>query len=198
MNNIKKAYLRAIGTITATFVLVVGMTFAAVNTQATLTGSSLSTTSADLLLWNGNSFASTAPGFAVDSLVPGIGSQEFSISFKNTGGSPMTLGAHIPTVLKFAGFNSTSASTAMKAVKVTIKNTATGEKIDTSLYSLTLSTDVALPGPALKGGATTNPLDPASEGNYTIRFDVDATAIGTLKATVDMFDLVFSGKPVTT
>jgi len=195
MNAIKRAYVRATSVIASMLVLVVGVTFAAVNTQATLLGSTLSTTATDLLVWNGNAFANSAPGFTVDDLVPGIGSPEFTISFKNTGGGAMALSARIPTAPKFSGFNSTSASTALKGIKVTIKNASTNEKIDTTLYALTLTTEVGLPGPVLKGGVTGNPLAVSSEGNYIIKFDVDPAAIGTAKAVVENFDIVFSAKP---
>lgn len=191
-----KAYLRAAVASMALLAMVVGSTLAAANTQASLLGTSLSTTSADLLIWDGQAFGNSAPGFMVQNLVPGMGSAEYRLAFKNSGGKAIGLGAHVPTTYVFDGFNSTSATTAMKTVKVIIKNLHDGTEINTTLYALGLTTDVALPGAPLSAGASANPADSTSEGNYSIRFDIDPTAIGTGKATVDPFDLVFTGKAV--
>jgi hypothetical protein len=112
-----------------------GMTYAALNTQASLRGSSISTASADLKIWDGSDYTDSAPGFRVENLSPGQASAEYPIYFKNTGSTGMALGVRIPTALKFSGFNSTNTSIAMKAVKATIKNLATSEKTETTLNS---------------------------------------------------------------
>lgn len=192
---IKAIYARATSVITAVIILVVGMTYAAVNTQASLLGSTISTTATDLLVWDGTNYSNSAPGFTATDILPGVGSPEYLVSFKNTGGNPLALGMRVPTTLKFSGFNSTSASTAMKYVKVTIKNNKTGDKLDTTLYALTLSTDVSLPW-QLAGGASGNPNDTNGAGNFSIKFDIDPAGLGSAKATIDAFDIVFTGKPI--
>lgn len=191
-----KAYMRAATATLALLTMVVGTTLAAANTQAALMGTSLSTTSADLLIYDGQGFSDSAPGFVVQNLVPGVGSAEYRLAFQNTGGKAIGIGAHVPTAYTFDGFNSTSATTAMKTVKVVIKNLHDGTETTTTLYSLGLTTDVPLPGAPLGAGVAADPASSTSEGNYSIRFDVDPTAIGTSKATVDPFDIVFTGKAV--
>lgn len=187
-------YLRAIGLSMALVALMVGTTLAALNTQATLTGTSLTTASADLLIWNGQQFSDSAAGFVATNIVPGIGSPEFKLSFRNTGAGPLAIGVHIPTDYVFSGFNSTSQSTAMKAVKVTLKDLFTSQETETSLYSLGLTTDVPMPGSPLGPGVSGEPANAVSLGNYSISFDVDPTAVGTGQAVIEPFDIVFTGK----
>lgn len=188
------AYVRAIGVSLSLLALVVGTTMAALNTQATLEGSSLSTTSADLLIWDGQAFSDSAPGFVATNIVPGAGSPEFRLAFKNTGGNPLSIGLHVPTSYVFSGFNSTSATTAMKSVKVIIKDLSTGQETTTTLYALSLSTDVPMPGAPIGPGVEADMANQNSAGNYSIRFDVDAAAIGTTQARVEPFDITFTGR----
>ena len=91
---------RAIAVVGAVVVLATSVTFAALQSQATLTNSSISTT-ASLKLWNGSSFQSTAPGFTINNLVPGSGSGELPFYFQNSGGIPLQISAKIPSIQKF-------------------------------------------------------------------------------------------------
>jgi hypothetical protein len=94
---------RAIGVIGAVAALTTGVTFAALNSQATLTNTTISSATADLLLWDGDTFESTAPGFTITDLVPGTGVEK-PLYFKNAVGVPLAVTAHVPTLPSSTGF----------------------------------------------------------------------------------------------
>src|SRR5687767_2695010 len=92
--------LRAAGVLSAVAVLVGGVTFAALQSSATLTNNTISSADASLLLWDGDSFESTATGFTVEELVPGEWTEENLFYFKNDSAADLdvTVAASTPPI----------------------------------------------------------------------------------------------------
>lgn len=181
--------LRAIGIISAVAVLVGGVTFAALTSQATLTNSSISSATANLLLWDGDTFESTAPGFTVTGLVPGTGVTN-AFYFKNSGGVPLNITANVPALPGSAGFSD------WHNLLVTISSTNPGcvgpATVNTNMYDLNAG-QVSLPCPPLTAGAQGSNVVLATEGNYTMKFDIVPGSITGSVVTVDNFNMVFTG-----
>ncbi|MET0779538.1 MAG: hypothetical protein ABWY71_01755 [Candidatus Saccharimonadales bacterium] len=182
--------LRAIGVIGIVAGLVTGVTFAALNDQAVLADSSISTPTATLKLWDGDSFESQAPGFVVTDLVPGAGSGEKLFYFQNTGALDLTITAHIPNApaapaggYGFSGFEN---------VKVTFTNKHTGATTETNMAAL-LANDVSLPSNPLHAGVQGDSNVADAEGNYAVTFDINPAAVTGSHAGVGDFNVVFTG-----
>jgi hypothetical protein len=182
--------LRAIGVIGIVAGLVTGVTFAALNSQAVLADSSISTSTATLKLWDGDSFESLAPGFHVTDLVPGSGSGEKLFYFQNGGTVALNITAHIPDApaapaggYGFSGFEN---------VKVTFTNKHGGATIDTTMAAL-LAGEVSLPGNPLSAGAQGDSNVADAEGNYAVTFDINPAAVTGSHAGVGDFNVVFTG-----
>jgi hypothetical protein len=180
-------FARAVAVIAAVATMVTGVTFAALNSQATLTNNSISTSTASLKLWDGDSFESTAPGFTVTDLVPGTG-KEYPFYFKNEGPA-VNVTAHIPAAPTATGF------TGWENLKIDLTSDMTGcaaPTVHTDMGAL-LGGEVALPCNPLAAGAQGNAGVPGTEGNYKIKFDIVPAAITGSSASVGNFDLVFTG-----
>jgi predicted ribosomally synthesized peptide with SipW-like signal peptide len=192
--------VRAVGVFSAVAVVVGGVTFAAFNSQATLTSNTISTATANLQVYDTklNVFSSTGQGFTITDLVPGTGVTS-PFYLKNAGGIPLAVTAHIPAApaappegYGFTGFEN---------VKVTITSDETGCTINTKNTTMAklLAGEVALPCNPLAAGAQGNnsPTATGTEGNYKIKFDIDPAAITGNHAGVGAFDLVFTGTQAT-
>jgi predicted ribosomally synthesized peptide with SipW-like signal peptide len=182
--------LRAIGVIGIVAGLVTGVTFAALNDKAVLADSTLSTPTANLTIWDGDSFESTAPGFTVTDLVPGSGSSEQLFYLKNGVGLNLDVTAHVPTApaepaggYGFSGFEN---------VKVKFTNKHSGESVNTTMAAL-MAGEVALPGNPLPNGAQGDGGTPDAAGNFGVVFDIDPDAVTGDHAGVGNFNVVFSG-----
>jgi hypothetical protein len=182
--------LRAIGVIGVVAGLVTGVTFAALNDQAVLADSSISTSTAALKLWDGDSFESLAPGFHVTDLVPGTGSGEKLFYFKNEGTVALNITAHIPNAptppaggYGFSGFEN---------VKITFTNKHTGATTDTNMAAL-LAGEVSLPSNPLGAGVQGNSGVADADGNYAVTFDINPAAVTGSHAGVGDFNVVFTG-----
>lgn len=187
--------VRAILVVGAVAGLVTSVTFAALSGTATLSASTLSTTSANLLLWDGDSFEDTAPGFDVNNLVPGEGSGELPFYFQNTNSFDLDLTVMMPEAPVL------SEGLTPADVKATFTSNAPGCVNNTETYTfaqLLDGTPDALPCSPLSEGATGNSGVLATEGNYSVNFDIDPEAIEGEEANVGAFDLVFTGTQVTT
>src|SRR5262249_19629861 len=90
---------RAVGIFGAVAALAAGVTFAALQSSATLTDSSIDTGNADIQVYNfsDNQWESSAPGFTITNLVPGTGSDQ-NFYLRNTGSVDYDLTATIPTL----------------------------------------------------------------------------------------------------
>lgn len=176
---------RAVGIFAATVAVVAGVTYAVgLTSGATLTNTTVSSTTADLKLWDGDSFDSTAPGFTITNLVPGTGSTQTEY-FQNSGGVPLAITAHVPTLPSSSGFSGWS--------NLTVRITAQGcNFIDTDMAALNAG-EVALPCNPLAAGATGDSNTPNTPGNYDFHFDVVPASITGSQVTVGAFDIVFTG-----
>lgn len=190
MNKKLSAILRAVGALGAVTAIVGGVTFAALNSQATLTQSTITSANASLLVWDGDSFESTAPGFTITGLVPGSGSGEKPFYLRNNGGVALNVSARIPTLPSSSGFSGWAN------VKVTITGnspTCTGTNpVITNMAALNAG-DVALPCNPLSVNAQGNSGVLATEGNYSFNFDVLPSSITGSQVTIGAFDINFNG-----
>ncbi|MGC1177410.1 MAG: hypothetical protein WA843_05050 [Candidatus Saccharimonadales bacterium] len=177
--------MRAVAVIGTVAALVTGVTFAALNSQATLTESTINTATANLTLWNGSSFESSAPGFTITNLVPGTGTADLPFYFKNGGGVPLNLTAHVPVEPSSSGFSG------WDNLKVTFKNAA-GVTTDTTMQAL-LAGNVSLSGDPLSAGAQGDANTPGTEGNFTAKFDITPSAVTGSSASVGSFNIDFAG-----
>jgi hypothetical protein len=181
--------LRAIGVIGVVAGLTTAVTFAALNDKAVLADTSISTPTADLTLWDGDSFEPQAPGFTITDLVPGQGSGEKAFYMRNNGGIDLDITAHVPNAPQppaggygFSGWQN---------LTVVFTNKATGDTTETNMAEL-LAGQVMLPGmlDAHTQGDSGNPTAP---GNYAVTFDIKPEAVTGSHAGVGDFNVVFTG-----
>ncbi|HUC87387.1 MAG TPA: hypothetical protein VMR75_03680 [Candidatus Saccharimonadales bacterium] len=192
MNRKTIAIARGVGAIAAVAALVVGITFAALNTSATLADNTLSTATANLTVSTGGAFGASEPGFTISGLVPGTGvTDPFYLS--NTGG--VNLGLTVQAASTGGGTiteSGTTSSTDLSNVSVVITNLNTGNSNTYNLAEL-VSGAQALTDP-INAGVTGTSSPPNAPGDYSIHFDINpATINGAGPATVTGFDLVFAG-----
>lgn len=182
---------RAVAVIGAVVALVASATFAALTSTATLTGNTLGTASAnaDLLLWNGSEFASTAPGFSFSGLIPGQKSEKFDFYFKNAGNTDLNLTARVDAAPEF--------SEGLTAADITLKFYGNcHEPIMTTLEAL-LAGPVALPCDPLEAGAQGVAGAWHNDGNYSVKVKIaDTVEMGEESLTVGPFDIIFDGTAV--
>jgi hypothetical protein len=189
--------VRAVGVFSAVAIIAGGVTYAALNTSATLSGNTITTADANLLLWDGDSYETTAPGFDVTGLIPGEGSADQKFYVKNAGDTNLNVTAHVATapVAPAEGYGFDG----WQNLRVTFKaynpacTTASDRIVHTTMADL-LAGQVALPCNNLKMGAQgdSSPGAVNTEGNYSVSFDITPASVsGTPK--VGDFDLVFTG-----
>jgi|GEM_PF-2453197 len=192
--------VRAVGVFSAVAVVVGGVTYAVLNSQATLTGNTFSSSTSDLQVYDTESgqFAKTGKGFDIKDFVPGKGA-DAPFYLKNKGGLDLDVSAHIPTAPAAPEGGYGFASFADVKVTFTTKEngcSAENRKVETTMQAL-LDGEVDLPCNSLKANAQGNGSEGAekTEGNYKIKIDVPANKITGDRAQVNAFDLVFSGTP---
>lgn len=184
---------RAVGVVGAVMALVTGVTFAALSDTATLTGNSIGTASANanLLLWDGDSFESSAPGFNFTGLEPGEASKPFDFYLKNKGNVDLDLTAEIPALPAF--------SDGITAEDVTLSFSG---NCDDEPVSATLAELNAAPIELPCGPLTDEPNGfwgdwrhrKHDKSNYRVTVKVaDDVALGETEQTVGAFDIVFNG-----
>ncbi|MGD0284312.1 MAG: hypothetical protein ABSB12_01825 [Candidatus Saccharimonadales bacterium] len=199
---------RAIGVISAVTAVVTGITFAQLSGSATLTGTSIDSASGGLNIWNGTTYASTAPGFAITGLIPGTGVTE-NVYLQNSGGVPEAITATIPTTPTSSGFSgwqnaivnitaeNTSCSDPSGFVQNTANATSSGSPytVNTDIEDL-MSGEVTLPC-IMKAGDAGNSGVTGTSGNYDFHFDIAPTSItGSGPASIGPFNLDFTGTQV--
>ena len=184
--------LRAIGVIGVVAALVTSITFASLQSQATLTNSSILTANASLKVYDftpGNAgYKSSAPGFTVTGLIPGTGVTEH-FYLANEGEVPLVITAHVPGTppapiggYGFSGFAN---------LTVVITGQGCNLSVNTNMAAL-MAGEVALPcNPLGVGVAGDSNADVA--GNYDIKFDILPSAITGSQAGVGNFNIVLSG-----
>jgi hypothetical protein len=189
---------RAVGVFSAVAIITGGVTYAALTSSATLTDNTITSANASLLLWDGETFASTAPGFDFTGLIPGEGSDEKKFYVKNAGDSALDVTAHVPVAPEAPaegyGF------TGWENLKVNFKSFAPDcpigdNTVETTMAAL-MAGEVALPCNTLDKDAQGNGNvgSENTEGNYSVTVDIEPSAV-TPGATpsVGDFDLVFTG-----
>ncbi len=189
---------RAVGVFSAVAIVVGGVTFAALNSSATLSDNTLSTADASLKIYDFGTaaFESDAPGFNLSNLVPGAYSDKQLFYFLNDGEGDLTVTASVGD-----GDATTTADdpvlTGVTAANVKLKFTsnAPGCAADTVETTLALlqAGDVALPCNPLSQGAQGNASAGAeeTEGNYSVEFKL--ANVADEGASVNNLDIVFDG-----
>lgn len=190
--------VRAVFVIGAVAALVSSITFAVLSDTATLAGSTMSTTNAELQIYDFTEptpgWKNSAPGFAFNNLVPGTFSSPSSFYLKNAGGVNMNITAHVPDEPTVTGDLSIDWTT---KVKITITGEACSPPVTTDLAAL-LAGEVALPCNPLNAGATGHSGIPGTAGNYNIKVNVEADAVsGSGPIVINAFDIIFTGTQVT-
>jgi len=177
--------LRATGVIGVTAAMVTGVTFAALNSQATLTDNTISTATAGLEVGlAADNLSATEDGFDVTGLVPGTGvDQDFYL--RNIGDTPLDVTVNVPNLpgapeggYGFTGFDN---------LTVKLTSEACDAVVTTNMQALH-DGQVALP---------CNALEEAGEANtptkYTAHIDINPDVVTGSHAGVGNFNLVFTG-----
>lgn len=206
--------IRAVVVIGAVMALATSVTFAALQSQATLTNNTISTATAGLKLWDGDSFESSAPGVAVEGLIPGDWSEDYNIYFQNDGEGPLFLSASVPAEPALPEGMEDYGFTGWENLHVAIKGYCAVDGQDenavrrwhhwdkdkqdknhvvkTNMAEL-LAGNVELPCGPLAEGATGSADTPGTAGNYSLSFKIASDAITGESAGVGSFDVVFNG-----
>lgn len=187
--------VRAAGVISAVAIVTGGVTYAALSSSATLTDNTITSANASLLLWDGDSFENTAPGFDVTGLIPGEGSGENKFYVRNAGDTNLNVTAHVPVEPEApaGGYDFTG----WENLKITFKSYKDGcadNTVDTNMAAL-IAGQVALPCNNLAEGAQGNdqPGQENTEGNYSVAFDINPDSVNGDSPGVGDFDIVLTG-----
>lgn len=187
MNRRTLAIARATGVIGATVALVTGITFAQLGSNTvTLTNTTINSATASLKIWDGSTFTTTANGFTITGLVPGQGSPNEPVYFKNDGGVDLNLTTTVTNTPALNNINSAAD------VKVKITNDDTGQIKNTTLAALEAG-NVVMPGNPLPAGAQGDSNNLVTPGNYHFNFDISPAAVSGSNASVGAFDFAFTG-----
>jgi len=181
-NNDRRPLIRAAALVIAFAALVTGVTFAALQSQqATLTGNSIQSASADLRIGtSASTFASSRTGFNFQDVVPGgpaMPADGFNFWLKNYGSAPLSL----KLALGSTPVNTTNVDLTKVSVQVTRVDTNVTQTA--SLQTLTEPTGLVL----------TDPLASNTAVQYKLRVSMTADAFTGTSATIGGIDLVFSG-----
>lgn len=181
--------LRAIAVIGAVAALVTSITFAALQSQATLTDNIINSGTASLMVSSTNGcsdgttgFGSSAAGFTFDGVVPGgdpVPTPGHGFCLKNDGDVDFDISARISSTPSTTGTVDQS--------KVDLILSCTG---DDGTFSVTSDLATLAAGPVDLTGAALNAGDTAS---CTAQAQMDADAVSGGGASISNIDLEFSG-----
>ena len=173
--------VRAILVVGAAAGLVVGVTFAALNSQATLTGNTISATAGLLLSTDeGTTFGGSVPGLNFSGVVLGDNSGVTkTFKLKNAASSSMTLSLHVPTAPTFTG-----GTVDQNKVHVALACTTPTLTMASTTLTTLVSTEANITGTLAAGNI--------ADCSVTVTFDSDAV-IGGTSVTSSAFDLRFTG-----
>lgn len=185
--------VRAIGVFGAVAALVTGVTYAALNSQATLTNNIISSATADLQVKSSGSFAVQDAGFAFTGIVPGgpaVPAAGKAFQLKNNGTTDLDVAVSVPSAPTFTG-----GTVDQTKVKLVVSCTTTGGKAFSNTSSLS-----ALVAAHPTGGVLMTPdfLPTTTDNiaNCTAKVQMDADAVtGSGGVTTDFFNIVFTGTP---
>lgn len=180
--------MRAVVVISAVAVMATGVTYAALQSQqATLTGNSMQTATADLRIGtSASSFAASRTGFAFNNLVPGgaaVPTEGNTFYLKNYGSVPMTLKVTI---------GATPANT--NAVDLT-KTYLVFTRVDTNV-SQKISVQSLVASEPTGGTVLTDNIDGNAVGQYKVQAIMDEDAFTGTSASVGAMDIIFVGTVV--
>ncbi len=188
------ALARALVVVSSVGVLVTGVTFAALQSQqATLTGNSIQTATAGLLIGTASAtstaYSSSHSGFSFQNVVPGgpaMPTDGNTFYLKNNGTSTLSL------KLAVGSTPTNMANVDLAKVSIVLTRVDTGTTQTATLQSL-------VDGYSSGGGfALTDPLAPATTGTqYKISVSMAADAFTGTNATIGTLDFVFSGTAIT-
>jgi hypothetical protein len=195
--------LRAVGVVGAVVALAGGVTYAAFGNAVALTGTSLSTTAVNLKIWNGTTFADTAPGFNLENLSVNNYSPKQLLRLNNISDQP------IPVVLKLGNNTSTRMPVydGMNYHNIKVKVTAEWYDADSCtdennsivapLLDMYYNTKFDLPCGPLPAGADGNPQGDSTKsfvGQYSIQFLVTGLNEGATSGNIHDLDLEFAAR----
>jgi hypothetical protein len=185
----KRAYkiVQGVGVISATAAIMVGATFAALTSTATLTGNTLSSVTGNLQVnntENGGSPTSSDTGYAFSDIVPGAdyGTSHTFTLFNN---GTATLGV---TVSSTSG-----TATGIDKTKVHVKFVDTDESNVSADYTLAQLESAQREMPGVSGAGS---LSPTEEDHFTVQVKLDGDAVTGTSGSVGSFDLVFTGTAI--
>jgi hypothetical protein len=187
--------LRAVGVLSAVGILVTGVTFATLQSQqATLTGNSIQSASADLRVGtSAASFAASRSGFSFQGLVPGgpaAPADGYTFYLKNYGTATLNLKASIgstPTnVVYVNGVASNADSVDLSKVSVELTRVDTNAVQTSTVQSL-------INGFPAAGLSLTDTIAPGAVVQYKLRAAMAGDAFSGSSASLGGIDLVFSG-----
>jgi hypothetical protein len=184
--------MRAVGVIAAVAVLVTGITFAALQSQATLTNNTIASATADLQVDNTDSttsgFGSTDVGYAFTGVVPGgADSNVGNFQLKNNGTANMSVAVQVPTLPTWTVNPAGPVVAADVDVIIACVGSVSGTFGVTTDLAAINTAPVALTAGNLNAGDTTA---------CTVKISMDATAFSGSSASSTNFDFVFTGTGV--
>jgi hypothetical protein len=194
MQNIRNInpVLRATGIIAVVAALVTGITFAALQSQATLTNSTIASATADLQIDNtdnGSGFSNTDTGYAFTGVVPGgadSNTGNFQLKNNSTGGADLSIDVQVPTLPTWTVVPAGPVVNADVDVIISCTGTLGVFGVTTDLVSINA-------GPVALTGAN---LDNGDTATCTVKISMDATAFTGTNASSTNFDFVFTGTGV--
>jgi hypothetical protein len=180
--------LRASAMLAAISVLVVGVTYAALTSTATLTDNTISSATATLLVDGsdaGTTTSASEAGFSFTDLVPGADfSAAQTFSLENAGTAPLAV-----TVYAAGGAN----TGVLDKTKVHVKFVNTSEANVEATYTLAQLEALFNNVPGVSGLGV---LDPAETDSLTVQVKLDADAVSGGAAALSGFNFVFTGTAV--
>ncbi len=186
-----KDWKKPLGTFAVLALVTGGVAFALLQSQSSLTGNSISTESANMLIsQNDSNYGHTSAGYAFDGIIPGTqDSQTEHFFLKNAGSAPLALRLGLTSTPT----NAAGVDLSKVHVIVTPYSTTTympGTPQDFSLQSLV---DAGAEGVAVD---YPNPLVANSKEEFNVKVSVDDGAVGSDGASLSNIDLGFTGTAV--
>lgn len=186
--------VRAIGVIGAVAILVTSITYAALQSQATLTNNTIASATALLEVDNtddaGSGFGGTDVGYAFTGIIPGgAGSNVGNFQLKNSSdtGVDMSVSVQVPTLPTWTVLPSGTVDDSKVTVDISCSDTdAIVYGVSDTLANINAA-PVELTGDTLAAGDT---------ATCTVSVSMDADAFSGTSASSDNFDFEFTGTNV--
>ena len=182
---------RLAGGLTVLALAVGGVAFALLMTQATLTGNSISTESANMVIsQNDSNYGPSTSGYAFAGIIPGSqASQTEHFLLKNVGNAPLALKMNLTS----APSNPAGADLAKIHVILTPYSTTTFMPATPQDFTLQSLLDAGPEGVAVD---YPNPLAASSKEEFNVQMSMDADAVSGTSASLSNIDLGFIGTAV--